>query len=102
MAGKRTKEKKTLDKKIKRRKKKMAPLTCHILRGEDTAEGSARRLLLHWTDLSRSVEGAIGRTEADHVTNSEARRGSPPSPLPRPRPRDWISFGYRANHPIAS
>lgn len=50
----------------------MTPLTCHILRGEDTAEGSARELLLHWTDLLRSIEGAIVRTKADHVTNSEA------------------------------
>lgn len=69
MAGK-VKKRKTLER--KKNKKKMTPLTCHILRGEDTAEGSARGLLLHWTDLLRSIEGAIVRTKADHVTNSEA------------------------------
>lgn len=69
----------------------MTPLTCHILRGEDTAEGSARGLLLlHWTDLLCSIEGAIVRTRADRVTNSEAE------------PLDWISVCYRANRPITS
>lgn len=66
--GKKKNTKKTHKKKIK----KMTPLTCHILRGEDTAEGSARGLLLHWTDLLCSIGGAIVRTKADHITNSEA------------------------------
>lgn len=49
----------------------MTPLTCHILRGEDTAEGRAWGLL-HWTDLLCSIKGMIVRTKADHITNSEA------------------------------
>lgn len=50
----------------------MTPLTCHILRGEDAAEGRARHLLLHWTDLLCSIGGAIVRTKAYHFTKSEA------------------------------
>lgn len=67
--GRKRKKEKHLTKK---ETKKMTPLTCHILRGEDTAEGSAQGLLLHWTDLLCSIEGAIVRTKADHVTKSEA------------------------------
>lgn len=80
------KKKNTRRKKKRKGKKNMTPLTCHILRGEDTAEGSARGLLLPWTDLLCSVV----RTKADQVTNGEAD------------PLDWISFCYRANRPIAS
>lgn len=66
---------------------KMTPLTCHILRREDTAEGRAQGLLLHWTDLLFSIEEVIIRTKRIIL------------PTVRRTP-DWISFCYQANRLI--